>query len=67
MQISSSNINKDWKTFISYNVASHIPPGKRNPIGFYIMDSFAPFIASKADCDLNTLIDLALDSWLGRL
>lgn len=68
MQLSSAHTTKDWKTFASSGVASHIPPGKRNSIsGSYIMDSFAPFMASKADCDLNTLIDLALDSWLDRL
>lgn len=68
MQILSSNTNQNWQTFPSWGVASHIPPRKRNSIsGSFNMGSFAPFITSQADCDLNTLIDLALQSWLDRL
>lgn len=66
MQICSSN--KDWKTFSSgISIASYIPPGKRSSIGGYSMNSFAPFILNKSDCDLNTLVDLALQSWLNKI
>jgi RecB family endonuclease NucS len=69
MQILSSNTNKDWKTFSpELGVASYIPPGRRISASHsYTMNSFAPFITSKAGSDLDTLIDLALQSWLERL
>ncbi|WP_052672251.1 PDDEXK family nuclease [Aliterella atlantica] len=66
MKICSSS--KDWKTLpLDFSVAAYIPPGKRSSIGSYSMKSFDPFILNKADCDLNTLIDLALQSWLNKL
>lgn len=66
MQICSSN--KNWKTFHSViSIAAYIPPGKRSSIGGYSIDSFAPFIIDKSDCELNTLVDLALQSWLNKL
>lgn len=66
MQLCSSS--KDWKTLpLDFSVTAYIPPGKRSAIGSYSMNSFAPFILNKADCDLNTLIDLALQSWLNKL
>lgn len=66
MQICCST--KDWKTFHPVvSIAAYIPPGKRSSIGGYSMDSFAPFIINKADCELNTLVNLALQSWLNKL
>jgi RecB family endonuclease NucS len=67
MQILSSNTSKNWHTFPSWGVASYIPPGKRKSLNSYSMNSFTPFINKKADSDLDTLIDLALESWLDRL
>lgn len=66
MQVCSSN--KDWKTLpLNFSITAYIPPGKRSAIDNYSMNSFAPFILNNADCDLNTLIDLALQSWLNKL
>ncbi len=66
MQICSSN--EDWRTlFPDFLVASYIPPGKRSAIGSYKMNSFAPFVVDKSDCNLSTLVDLALQSWLNKI
>lgn len=66
MQICSSN--EDWRTlFPDFLVASYIPLGKRSAIGSYKMNSFAPFVVNKSDCNLNTLVDLALQSWLNKM
>ncbi len=66
MQICSSS--KNWKTFHPViSIAAYIPPGKRSSIGGYSIDSFAPFIIDKFDCELNALVDLALQSWLNKL